>query len=93
MAEQADLIFTGGPVYTVPAEGRVMIRYPADNGEPAAAAAVRDGRIIAVGTDPDVAAPGREPDQSDRAGRPPIAARLPGRARAPGVRRADHAAL
>ena len=55
MAEQADLIFTGGPVYTVPAEGRVMIRYPADNGEPAAAAAVRDGRIIAVGTGPDVA--------------------------------------
>ncbi|HEY9242903.1 MAG TPA: amidohydrolase [Streptosporangiaceae bacterium] len=51
MTDQADLIFTGGPVYTVPAEGREMTRATADNGWPATAAAVRDGRIVAVGTD------------------------------------------
>ncbi|HTT53520.1 MAG TPA: amidohydrolase, partial [Streptosporangiaceae bacterium] len=71
MAEQADLIFTGGPVYTVPVEGRVMIRYPADNGEPATAAAVRDGRIIAVGTGADVAGlAGRQTRMIELNGRP-----------------------
>ncbi len=51
MTDQADLLFTGGPVYTVPEEGRAMTRAEAGNGWPATAAAVRDGRIVAVGTD------------------------------------------
>jgi predicted amidohydrolase YtcJ len=55
MTDQADLIFTGGPVYTVPEEGREMTRAQAGNGWPATAAAVRDGRIIAVGTDTELA--------------------------------------
>jgi predicted amidohydrolase YtcJ len=55
MTDQADLIFTGGPVYTVPSEGREMTRAQADNGWPATAAAVRDGRIVAVGTDTELA--------------------------------------
>ncbi len=55
MTDQADLIFTGGAVYTVPAEGRSMARAQAGNGRPATAAAVRDGRIIAVGTDSELA--------------------------------------
>ena len=63
MTDQADLIFTGGPVYTVPEEGREMTRAEADNGWPATAVAVRDGRIVAVGTDAELAAPGRGPDQ------------------------------
>ncbi len=50
MTDQADLLFTGGPVYTVPEEGRAMTRAESDNGWPATAAAVRDGRIVAVGT-------------------------------------------
>jgi len=50
MTDQADLIFTGGPVYTVPEEGRAMTRAQSDSGWPATAAAVRDGRIVAVGT-------------------------------------------
>ena len=50
MTDQADLLFTGGPVYTVPEEGRAMTRAESDNGWPATAAAVRDGRVIAVGT-------------------------------------------
>jgi len=55
MTDQADLIFTGGPVYTVPEEGREMIRARAANGWPATAAAVQDGRIVAVGTDTELA--------------------------------------
>jgi predicted amidohydrolase YtcJ len=55
MTDQADLIFTGGPVYTVPEEGREMTRAQADNGWPATAAAVWDGRILAVGTDTELA--------------------------------------
>jgi predicted amidohydrolase YtcJ len=55
MTDQADLIFTGGPVYTVPEDGREMTRAQAGNGWPATAAAVRDGRIIAVGTDTELA--------------------------------------
>ncbi len=55
MTDQADLIFTGGPVYTVPEEGREMIRAQAGNGWPATAAAVRDGRIVAIGTDTELA--------------------------------------
>jgi predicted amidohydrolase YtcJ len=55
MTDQADLIFTGGPVYTVPGEGRAMARATADNGWPATAAAVRDGRVVAVGTDTELA--------------------------------------
>jgi len=50
MTDHADLIFTGGPVYTVPEEGRAMTRAQSDSGWPATAAAVRDGRIVAVGT-------------------------------------------
>ncbi len=55
MTDQADLLFTGGPVYTVPEDGRAMTRAEAGNGWPATAAAVRDGRIVAVGTDTELA--------------------------------------
>ncbi len=55
MTDQADLIFTGGPVYTVPEDGQEMTRAQADNGWPATAAAVRDGRIVAIGTDTELA--------------------------------------
>ena len=63
MTDQADLIFTGGPVYTVPEDGQEMTRAQADNGSPATAAAVRDGRIVAVGTDTELAGAGRGPDR------------------------------
>ena len=51
-AGPAELIFSGGPVYTVPAGGSRMV--PAatrPDGPPATAVAVRGGRIIAVSTD------------------------------------------
>jgi len=55
-AGQADLIFTGGVVYTVLADAQRMTRAPAEDiGPPATAAAVRGGEIIAVGTDDAVA--------------------------------------
>jgi predicted amidohydrolase YtcJ len=50
----ADLIFTGGPVYTVPPGGREMVRAAAGGAPPATAVAVRDGRVTAVGTDSEV---------------------------------------
>jgi predicted amidohydrolase YtcJ len=60
MAERAELIFTGGRVYTVPPGGRRMVRAAArtgtddTGGPPATAVAVRGGRILAVGTDSDI---------------------------------------
>jgi predicted amidohydrolase YtcJ len=56
----ADLIFTGGRVYTVPPGGPRMVRAAAGGGTgghggpPATAVAVRAGRILAVGTDSEV---------------------------------------
>jgi predicted amidohydrolase YtcJ len=50
----ADLIFTGGPVYTVPPGGREMVRAAAAGEPPATAVAMRDGRITAVGTDSEI---------------------------------------
>ena len=56
MEAEADLIFTGGPVYTVPGGRREMVRAEADGGQPATAVAVRGGRIAAVGGDAEIAA-------------------------------------
>src|SRR5216683_1859882 len=52
----ADLVFTGGPVYTADAARREAVRARAGgpDGPPATAVAVRGGRIVAVGSDDDV---------------------------------------
>jgi predicted amidohydrolase YtcJ len=49
MAEHAELVFSGGPVYTPDGTGRRMIRAAASDGRPASAVAVAGGRIAAVG--------------------------------------------
>ncbi|MEP7022618.1 MAG: amidohydrolase [Actinomycetota bacterium] len=52
----ADLLFTGGAVYTVDRTGRRLVRATADgtgHGPAADAVAVRDGRIVAIGQDGD----------------------------------------
>ncbi|HUY45743.1 MAG TPA: amidohydrolase [Streptosporangiaceae bacterium] len=74
---QAELIFTGGRVYTVPPGGRRMIRATAsggtggNGGPPATAVAVRGGRILAVGTDSEIAALASQQAESvDLRGRP-----------------------
>src|ERR1039458_2710507 len=54
MEADADLIFTGGQVCTVPAGGPEMVRATVDGGQPATAVAVRGGRIAAVGTDHEI---------------------------------------
>ena len=72
----ADLVFTGGPVYTVD---------PARSW--ATAVAVRDGRIVVVGDDHDVEPPDRGRHRGRRPGRPTARPRLPGRPRPPGPRR------
>jgi len=47
MGEQADVVFTGGTVYTADPAGRRVV--PAGSGPPASAVAVRGDRIVAVG--------------------------------------------
>ncbi len=47
MGEQADVVFTGGAVYTADRDGRRVV--PAGSGPPASAVAVRGDRIVAVG--------------------------------------------
>jgi predicted amidohydrolase YtcJ len=47
MGEQADVVFTGGAVYTADSGGRRLV--PAGSGPPASAVAVRGDRIVAVG--------------------------------------------
>jgi predicted amidohydrolase YtcJ len=47
MGEQADVVFTGGAVYTAAPDGRRLV--PAGSGPPASAVAVRGDRIVAVG--------------------------------------------
>ena len=47
MGEQADVVFTGGAVYTADPGGRRLV--PAGSGPPASAVAVRGDRIVAVG--------------------------------------------
>jgi predicted amidohydrolase YtcJ len=64
-AGQADLIFTGGTVYTVLTDGQRMTRAPAEDiGPPATALAVRGGEIIAVGADEEIIA--LASDRADR---------------------------
>ncbi len=91
MTTQAELVFSGGAIYTADATTRRMTRAAAPDGGPAGAVAVAGGRIAAAG-------PGRgQPRRADRAGhrggrpaRPGAAAGLPGRARPPGIRRRGH---
>jgi predicted amidohydrolase YtcJ len=49
----ADLIFSGGPVYTADPAGRRLVLATAADGRPADAVAVAGGRIVAVATDDD----------------------------------------
>src|SRR5215471_5739539 len=50
MAGHADVIFAGGAVYTAGAGSNRVIRAIGPDGSPASAAAVADGRIVAVGS-------------------------------------------
>jgi predicted amidohydrolase YtcJ len=50
MAEYADVIFSGGAIYTGDAAGRRLVPATAAGGRPATAVAVRDGVIAAVGS-------------------------------------------
>lgn len=53
MPHQADVIFTGGPVYTPDAGGTRLVPATASGGRPATSVAVSDGAIAAVGADGD----------------------------------------
>ena len=52
MGEQADVVFTGGAVYTADPARRTVVR--AGDGLPASAVAVRGDRIVAVGDTADI---------------------------------------
>jgi predicted amidohydrolase YtcJ len=56
MGTQADVVFTGGAVYTADAAGRRLVPASTAAGPPASAVAVRGDRIVAVGdaTDDDI---------------------------------------
>ena len=75
MGEQADVVFTGGAVYTADRDGRRVI--PAGSGPPASAVAVRGDRIVAVGDAADR-------DLTDLVGRRTEVVDLRGRALLPG---------
>jgi predicted amidohydrolase YtcJ len=74
-AGPADLIFTGGHVYTVLPDAERMTRAGSDGAPPATAVAVRGGRITAVGTDSEI---------TELAGRSAERIELRGRALLPG---------
>jgi len=77
MTRHADVIFTGGPVYSADATGRRAAAATVPGGRPATAVAVRGGRIVAVGDAADVAVrelSGRRTEVVDLRGR----ALLPG---------------
>jgi hypothetical protein len=48
MAEHAELVFSGGPVYTADADRHRVVRATAPDGRPASAVAVTHGRIAVV---------------------------------------------
>ncbi len=75
MGEQADVVFTGGAVYTADPDGRRLV--PAGSGPPASAVAVRGDRIVAVGD-------GADPDLTDLIGSRTEVVDLRGRALLPG---------
>ncbi|HEY2505481.1 MAG TPA: amidohydrolase [Streptosporangiaceae bacterium] len=56
MAQHAELVFAGGPVYSADGGSRRMVRAAAADGSPATAVAVAGGRIVAVGhaADPEI---------------------------------------
>jgi hypothetical protein len=64
MATQAELVFSGGAIYTADATTRRMTRAAAPDGGPAGAVAVAGGRIAALGRDAaslaDLTGPGTE---------------------------------
>lgn len=49
MALRAELVFTGGPVYTADSSRRRMVAATCDDGSPATTVAIADGRIAAIG--------------------------------------------
>ncbi|HEX5190540.1 MAG TPA: amidohydrolase [Streptosporangiaceae bacterium] len=51
MAARADVIFSGGAVYTADRAGRRLVRATAADGSPATAVAIAGGAIAAVGSD------------------------------------------
>jgi len=73
----ADVIFTGGPVYTADATGRRMVPARAPDGGPADAVAVAEGVILAVGAADDEAFAGLSGPRTEHVG-------LRGRALLPG---------
>jgi len=55
MPNHADVIFSGGALYTADADGTRLVRATAPGGQPATAVAVADGVIVAVGAADDAA--------------------------------------
>jgi predicted amidohydrolase YtcJ len=53
MAEHAEIVFAGGPVYTADAGGRRVVAAAAPDGRPASAVAVVGGRVAAVADEAD----------------------------------------
>jgi predicted amidohydrolase YtcJ len=53
MAQRAELVFTGGPVYTADSSRRRMVAATCDDGSPATTVAVAYGRIAAIGASGD----------------------------------------
>lgn len=53
MPQQADVIFTGGPVYTPDDSGRRLVAATAAGGRPASSVAVSAGTIVAIAADGD----------------------------------------
>ncbi|MGI9009124.1 MAG: hypothetical protein ACR2FU_23550, partial [Streptosporangiaceae bacterium] len=55
MPQHADVIFTGGAIYTPDGSGRRLVPATAPGGRPASAVAVTVGAVTAVGADDDLA--------------------------------------
>src|SRR5215475_10624254 len=53
MAQHAEVVFAGGPIYTANTSHRRMVTATCDDGTPATAVAVAGGRIVAIGADGD----------------------------------------
>ncbi len=53
MADHAEVVFSGGPVYTADASGRRVVRATAPDGRPASAVAVVHGRVAVVADESD----------------------------------------
>src|SRR5258708_35142860 len=77
MSGYADVIFSGGAIYTADSSGRRLIRAAASNGKPASAVAVANGGIVAVAAADDA-------EVTERKGPATLVVDLRGRALLPG---------